>query len=188
MASPVSVKFANAPEIVEVDGGEVRDTINNDFVGGGHSEVFPEIPANEIWVEKTFDEDDQKKIVLHEVVERSLMKQDGLSYDEAHEIASRMEAKARGNPKAAEWTDPRNRDVHAAKHGLEFGSPEAYLAAEEEHAAGPAGDEVPKDVRCKIRPNGEPDCTMSYHSATRGTLHVKRLKDGKTVTLYKITT
>jgi hypothetical protein len=187
LGAPVSVKFASVPEIVEVDGGKIRDTINNDFTGGSHSEALPEVPDDEVWVEKSLSEDDQKKIVLHEVVERSLMKQDGTSFDKAHETASRMEAKARGNPKSAEWTSPANQAAHVLKHSPEFGSPEGYLAAEAEHAGAPAGDEVARDIRCKIRPDGTPDCTMSYHSPSRGTLHVKRLKDGKTVTLYKVT-
>lgn len=182
--APVSVKIADAPEVVHVDGGKVRDTITNDFVGGGHSEVFSEIPENEIWVESALSEDDQKKIVLHEIVERSLMRQNGESYDDAHAVASRMEAKARGNPKEAEWTSPMNRDTHVAKHAPSFGSPEAYLAAAD---APDAGDEVARDIRCKLRPDGTPSCTMSYHSPSRGTLHVKRLDDGKTVTLYKVT-
>lgn len=186
ISAPVSVKFASVPDIVKVDGGKVRDTINSDFVGGSHSEALPEVPEDEIWVEKSLSDDDQKKIVLHEVVERSLMKQDGKPFEKAHDTASRMEAKARGNPKEAEWTDPRNRDRHVLKHGPQFGSADSYLAAEAEHAAGPAGDESPKDIRCKILPDGSTDCTMSYHSPSRGTLHVKRLKDGKTVTLYKI--
>ena len=184
--APVSVKFASVPEVVEVDGGKVRDTVDNDFTVGSHSEAMPAIPKDEIWVEKSLSEADRKKIVLHEVVERSLMKQRGEPINKAHETASRMEEKARRSTKEAEWTSPKNRDVHTLKHAPEFGSADAYLAAEAEHAQTPAGDEVAKDIRCRLLPDGTPSCTMSYHSASRGTLHVKRLDDGKTVTLYKI--
>lgn len=186
LGAPVSVKFANAPEVVEVDGKQIRDEVNTEFTGGSHSDALPEVPEGEIWVEKDLSEDDRKKIVLHEVVEQSLMRQNGKKLPEAHETATQIEAKARGNPKAAEWTSPENQAVHALKHGPEFGSADAYLAAEAEHATAPAGDESPRDIRCKIRPDGTPDCTMSYHSPSRGTLHVKRLRDGRTVTLYKV--
>jgi hypothetical protein len=276
LGAPVTVKMASTPEVVKVDGEKVRDDVNVEFTGGSHSGAIPEIPKDEIWVEKDLSERDQRKIILHEAVEKALMQQ-GKKLPKAHEVATSVEEKARASSKTAaydppmneaairqagreallndpvhawrakegleliheepdsneleriyanwqlmtaeqkavsdqkskelfglsnsenynklrklysktaEWTSPANQAAHVLKHGPEFGSPEAYLAAEAEHAAAPAGDEVARDIRCKIGPDGTPDCTMSYHSPTRGTLHVKRLKDGRTVTLYKIT-
>lgn len=178
-------------KVVEVDGMKIRNTSRTEFIGGGHSEVYPEIPKDEIWVEKDLKPEDKKKILLHEVIERALMRQEGQSYDKAHETATRLEAKARGNTnqaKTAEWTSEQNKEVHALKHGVEFGGVEGYLQAEAEHAAEPAGDEVAKDMRCRFDdPNG-PSCTVAYQSKKRGTVYVKRLSDGRTVTLYKATT
>lgn len=105
----------------------------------------------------------------------------------ANNVASDAIKLAQARQKTAEWTSPENRDTHVQKHWYEFGSPEDYLAAERQHASAPAGDEEPRDIRCKVKKDGTLDCTMSYHSPSRGTLHVKRLSDGRTVTLYKPT-
>jgi hypothetical protein len=173
-------------EIVEVDGNQIRNKKDIDFIGGSNSEANDYVPKKQIWVEKDLQESDKRKIVLHEIVERSLMRAQGMPYAQAHEIANEMEAKARKQDKSAEWTSPENRDTHVVKHAPEFGTPDDYLRAEEEHAAAPAGDEIAQDIRCKLTESGAPSCTMSYYSPSRGTLHVKRLADGRTVTLYKV--
>jgi hypothetical protein len=87
--------------------------------------------------------------------------------------------------KKAEWTSEANKIVHVDKHQAEFGSPEEYLKTEQELSSTPPDDVIAKDVRCKIKPDGTADCSMSYHSPSKNVLFVKRLADGKTVTLYR---
>ncbi len=63
---------------------------------GGHHKVFPFIPENEIWIS---DQDTEpQKTMIHEFVEYTLMKDEGMSYADAH-----IEAlKAEGNITEAE--------------------------------------------------------------------------------------
>jgi len=173
-------------KVEEVDGATVRDNIRTEFIGGGNHEATPEIPKNEIWLENNMPPQEKSKILLHELVERALMREKGESYDRAHNEANAVEGQARGmpeQPKTAEWTSPGNEEAHTTKHAPEFGGPEGYAAAEKEHSSTPAEDEVVKDRRCKGT-----SCTTAVLSRSRGTVHVKRDKDGKTVTLYKIST
>jgi len=56
-----------------VHGKKVRDYIDVDFFGGGHDIVFSYIPKGEIWIDDDLFIQEQKYILLHEVVERNLM-------------------------------------------------------------------------------------------------------------------
>ena len=177
-------------KVEEVDGATVRDNIRTEFIGGGNHEATPEIPKDEIWLENNMPPQERSKILLHELVERALMKQKGKSYDKAHDEANEIEGKARGmpvQPKTAEWTSSKNEATHVEKHAPEFGGPEAYRAAEKEHSEKPPEDSIVKDQRCKTTGTGV-SCTTAHLSPSKGTVHVKRDKDGKTVTLYKVST
>jgi len=180
-------------KVEEVDGTAVRDNIRTEFIGGGNHEATSEIPKNEIWLENNMPPKEKSKLLLHELVERAILRQNRQkgqatekAYTKAHNTANAIEGEARGmteQPKTAEWTSPANEETHTEKHAPEFGGPEGYAAAEKEHSEGPAEDSVVKDQRCKGT-----SCTTAMLSRSRGTVHVKRDKDGKTVTLYKVST
>jgi len=185
--------LSDGTKVEEVDGATVRDNIRTEFIGGGNHEATKEIPKNEIWLENNVSPQEKSKFLLHELVERAILRNKGhqgqatqKEYTKAHDTANAIEGEARGmveQPKTAEWTSTSNEVAHTEKHAPEFGGPEGYAAAEKEHSSTPAEDEVVKDRRCKGT-----SCTTALLSRSRGTVHVKRDKDGKTVTLYKIST
>lgn len=74
-----------------VDGELVRDFFKTDFVEAGHDYVYHWIPFKEIWVDKEVKPEERKLIILHELTERTLMKDKKISYDKAHEKASKVE-------------------------------------------------------------------------------------------------
>lgn len=74
-----------------VDGCLLRSYYKTDYTQGGHGLVYPWIPRSEIWVEDGVDRREIPFIVCHEYLERRLMRDDGLGYDRAHEIASCLE-------------------------------------------------------------------------------------------------
>lgn len=74
-----------------VDGKMVRETLDLEFIGGGHDQVYPHfVPANEIWLDSSTSPDELIYVVLHEVYERWLMRND-LDYNTAHEFANKLE-------------------------------------------------------------------------------------------------
>ena len=75
-----------------VDGNYVRTVIDIDFVEGGNGGCYTYIPISEVWVEKA---EDQLVVVLHEIIECTLMVTNGLDYDSAHNIADEQELKVR---------------------------------------------------------------------------------------------
>jgi hypothetical protein len=85
--------------------------------------------------------------------------------------------------KTAEWTSDHNRDIHIEKHWSEYGSPENYLLEESVMSSTPPDDTYDLTVRCK-GPDMK-DCSVASYSPSRGTVHVRRTADGRTVTLYK---
>jgi len=78
-----------------VDGRIVRDLFHCDFQDGGSDFSYKWIPNNEIWIENVIREKEIPCIILHEVVERFLMKHKQYSYTKAHDIASSVEFRAR---------------------------------------------------------------------------------------------
>jgi len=69
-------------------GGERGDV---DFVMGGHPYRYLYIPLNELWVDKIYkDQKELWSIIWHEYLESVLMA-NGVSYSQAHTIASRLE-------------------------------------------------------------------------------------------------
>ncbi len=189
--------LSDGTKVEEVDGATVRDNIRTEFIGGGNHEATSEIPKNEIWLENNMPPEERSKILLHELVERALLRQNKQkgqatpeAYDKAHDEANKIEGLARGlkvQPKTAEWTSPKNEATHVEKHAPEFGGQEGYRAAEKEHSEKPPEDSIVKDQRCKTTGTGV-SCTTAHLSLSKGTVHVKRDKDGKTVTLYKVST
>lgn len=73
-----------------VDGRLVRDYACVDFTLGGHGFRYRFIPRREIWIDDAVRPAERKAILRHEAVEVALMAR-GLSYDDAHARASRVE-------------------------------------------------------------------------------------------------
>ena len=74
-----------------IDGYFARCWYKTDYAEGGHYEVYPWVPAGEIWLEKDTDPREMVFILAHEYLELRMMRDSGLSYDHAHEIASKIE-------------------------------------------------------------------------------------------------
>ncbi len=74
-----------------VDGNLVRCYYKTDYTQGGHHYVYPWVSKQQIWVEDGVDHREAHFIVCHEYLERRLMRDGGLQYDRAHEIASALE-------------------------------------------------------------------------------------------------
>lgn len=79
-----------------VNGEYVRDLYKTDYVEGGHDYVYSWVPLNEIWVDANMQKDEIPVIVLHEFVERTLMRYKKFPYVRAHNIALQIEFKHRG--------------------------------------------------------------------------------------------
>lgn len=77
-----------------VPGKKLRDTVYDDFIGGGHHYVSPEyaafIPEDEIWIEQE-NSNDAAALLFHELIERDLMKYSGYSYEDGHAEATKYE-------------------------------------------------------------------------------------------------
>src|SRR5437588_4114379 len=82
-------------EIWLVDGNVVRSLYKTDYAEGGHGYVYRWVPKEQIWVEKDLDRWELPFIVSHEYIELRLMRDEGIEYDEAHEICSKVEFKLR---------------------------------------------------------------------------------------------
>lgn len=78
-----------------VDGRLVRDIFPSDFCDGGNGSAYPWIPNDEIWIENVVSEEEAPYIILHEMVEMSLMKYKKYSYHQSHKIASAVEFHAK---------------------------------------------------------------------------------------------
>ena len=74
-----------------IDGNLARSYYKTDYTEGGHGYVYPWVPRPEIWIEDGVDRREVPFIVSHEYLERRLMRDEGLDYDTAHEICSRVE-------------------------------------------------------------------------------------------------
>jgi hypothetical protein len=82
-----------------IDGNLARSYYKTDYTEGGHGYVYPWVPRPEVWVEDGVDRREMPFIVCHEYTERRLMRDEGLDYDTAHAICSKVEfdlRKARG--------------------------------------------------------------------------------------------
>ncbi len=87
-------------KIYIVDGDEIRKNYFDEFVYGGNGERYTFIPHGEIWVDNSISAEEFETTVAHELKERKLMAQDGLSYDDAHDSALALEVRLRN-----EWKD-----------------------------------------------------------------------------------
>ena len=74
-----------------VDGDEVRRDIYPAFLYGGNPQRYPFIPQKEIWIDNAIAAEEFEYTVAHELLERSLMARQGMSYDDAHNRALELE-------------------------------------------------------------------------------------------------
>ncbi len=88
---------AGVLKIFLIRGEVARALYKTDFVEAGHGYVYKWIPKNEIWVDMLLKPKEMPVVILHELVERLLMRDKKFSYAKAHPIASRVEAQHRGN-------------------------------------------------------------------------------------------
>ena len=80
-------------EVQAVSGEVVRRDIDTDFTMGGTGARYAYINGlDEIWVDAILVGADASATVLHEYVEYRLMRYDGLSYSDAHDIATEHES------------------------------------------------------------------------------------------------
>lgn len=79
-----------------VSGEVVRDKYKTDFSQGGHGYVYDWIPKDEIWLEEE-ESDEFPAILGHEYFEMMMMRELGMSYEDAHEEASKIEKMLRDN-------------------------------------------------------------------------------------------
>lgn len=77
-------------EVFVVSGKAVRDSFKTDFSQGGHGYVYDWIPKGEIWLEQE-ESDEFPFILAHEYAEMVMMRELGMEYEEAHEMASKIE-------------------------------------------------------------------------------------------------
>lgn len=92
-----TVRGGDGPIAVHsIDGALVRGLYATDFVAGGHAYVYPWVPKKEIWIESSMKDNEAPVVVLHEFVERELMRKRGFPYVRAHEVALRIEFAYRG--------------------------------------------------------------------------------------------
>lgn len=93
--------YIDGLELWLVNGGEVKEKFDMDFIEGGHDLAWPFIPNGEVWLDACLASDQLMFVLLHEIVERKLMAH-GLTYERAHEIANYYESLYR---KQHGWTD-----------------------------------------------------------------------------------
>jgi len=76
-----------------VDGLYVRNHLDIDFVMGGNGARYSYVPEGEIWIEEVYETKriDMSACALHEFYECWLMKNKNMSYDDAHDSASKIE-------------------------------------------------------------------------------------------------
>ncbi len=70
-----------------VDGEAVRNLVDIDFTTGGNPARYLYCPPNDLWVERWLAPNDFTSVVVHEYVEYVLMKNHGMTYDDAHDKA-----------------------------------------------------------------------------------------------------
>jgi hypothetical protein len=111
-----------------VDGEQVRNQIDIDFVSGGNGAVYPSyIPQDEVWIDDGQHTLDRTATALHELVERDLMLHHGMSYDRAHDEANVYE-------RAFRWRLMHHRPAAYAARTVEAAY-RAYLRGQRRHKA-----------------------------------------------------
>lgn len=87
-------------DIYLVNGTEIRNWVDPDWIGGGNSSRYKYIPEPEVWIESSTEDDDLIPYIVHEQAEAESMKQDQKTYEQAHTLATEKEWTIRHDPKA----------------------------------------------------------------------------------------
>lgn len=87
-------------DIWVVNGSFVRRKILSEFLFGGNDRVYNFIPEGEIWLDGAINATEVEYTTKHELTERKLIAEKGLSYDEAHRIAGVEEQQLRDKNQA----------------------------------------------------------------------------------------
>jgi hypothetical protein len=96
----VKTRIGEEMEVWLVDGNMVRCYLFQDYVCGGHPEVYSWIPPLEIWIDNDLNDLERETTLLHELREYEFMKYDGESYADAHNMALKIELAALKKMKA----------------------------------------------------------------------------------------
>jgi hypothetical protein len=83
-----------------VDGKAVRDTLCDDFAEGGNDRAYDFIPEGEIWIDDDVSRAEVPFVRAHEARERECMDA-GMSYEQAHAEANRVEQEMRVQKRAS---------------------------------------------------------------------------------------
>jgi len=90
-------KLDNGVTVWMVKGRLVRSVFDIEFTEGGHEHVYEYVPSDEVWIDDDVHDDERGFILFHELFERRLMAT-GMTYDKAHERASKREGYLRHHP------------------------------------------------------------------------------------------
>lgn len=90
---PYYVGDADGNHIFLVNGDEVKDQFEMDFVEGGNDLRWDFIPDHQVWIDAGQDRARWPHITVHELEERRRMAK-GMGYQKAHEIANKIEKDA----------------------------------------------------------------------------------------------
>ncbi|MDD5551321.1 MAG: hypothetical protein PHS34_08680, partial [Candidatus Omnitrophica bacterium] len=95
-------------KIYLVNGEAVRKD-HIEFTMGGHGYVYDWIPIDEIWIDEVLNPEDREYTINdHEIPEVRKMRDEGWSYEKAHEYANEIEKKARNKePMESEEKSPK---------------------------------------------------------------------------------
>lgn len=85
-----------------VDSFIIRSLFYIDWVSGGHDKVYPSfVPSNEVWLDNDIVPEEMKYVLVHELHERYQMSE-GLTYNDAHESALKVEGYCHKHPEELE--------------------------------------------------------------------------------------
>ena len=76
------IEEKNGFKVYEVDGEWIRNNLDVGFGTGGHGLVHSYIPMDEIWAWPIAE--NKWSIILHEMIEYNLMKNENMEYEDAH--------------------------------------------------------------------------------------------------------
>ena len=102
-AAPVNQ--VEGEQVLAVPGHDVKTQHYMDFIEGGNPSRYKFVPPGQIWIDQAIDPSERKFIVLHEMLEERLMRNRGLRYDPAHNIANRYEKKWRQQEEGAKTAE-----------------------------------------------------------------------------------
>src|SRR5437762_1768231 len=71
-------------EVWIVDGAKVCREIYPAFIMGGNDQRYRFNPPGEVWIDNRIAVEELSYTLAHELIERKLMKRNGMTYDEAH--------------------------------------------------------------------------------------------------------